>query len=492
MSGTKRTGVDDVMEEQGGPDLKNARRHKGDLKGSDVTNRLPPHDPNAELAVLGSILLSPKDSMDLCIEKLGSSEAFYSLQSRTVYEAMLGMHADGVPIDVISLRSELADLLQLEQVGGLQFLAGLPDATPAASHIGHYLDILVAKHTLRKAIALATEVATRAQEHQGDVDGLLEDIDRDFRAILDAASKGDTIHTASEMVKQSMDWAESSLANKGKTSGIPTGFVDFDRLTGGLQNSEMIVIAARPSTGKSSWCMNVADYVAVNLNMPVAVFSLEMSALSLFNRTVCSRARVSMSRVRDGEMYEADYGKIATAFSSLKKAPLYIDDASGTSITQLQAKARRYHDKYGLKLLIIDYLQLMTSSNKRSESRQQEVTEISAGIKALAKDLNIPVIVASQLNREVEKDKKNRKPRMSDIRESGAIENDADLIGFLYKPNEEEEKNDGPESSVVHLLIGKNRNGRVGQIPLVFLKSITRFESTTNTPYDNNTTQATD
>jgi replicative DNA helicase len=454
------------------------RRKKANLKGSVKEDRLPPNDQHAEQAVLGCIILSAA-CISLCIEKIPDSEVFYSLPERIIYETMLSMHADGVPIDTVSLRRELLDLCKLEEVGGLAFIAGLPETVPAAANIDYYIEILREKFTLRRAIGLATEAVTRAYDHQGEVDQLVDDLTSNILELSNSTQQVTTLHRSNQLVPLSINWAENAQQNQGQLSGIATGFVDFDTITNGLQNGEMIVIAARPSVGKSSLCMNVADYVAVNLNIPVCVFSLEMSALSLMNRAACSRARVPMNLVRRGQMHDVHYGRLTSAYAQLNHAPLFIDDASGTNINKLQAKARRYHQQYGIRLFVIDYLQMMTA---RAESRQQEITAISGGIKALTKELNVPVIVASQLNREVDKDKKGRKPRLSDIRESGSIEQDADIVGLLYRPKEvDDDQSDDSHSEKVNLILAKNRNGEIAELPLVFIKSYTRFETAAHT-----------
>jgi len=280
-----------------------------------------------------------------------------------------------------------------------------------------------------------------------------------------------------DLVHRAINTIEDFHKRQGMLTGLGTGFPDFDKMTSGLHEGEMIVIAARPSMGKTSLAMNVAEHVALDLRLPVGVFSLEMTADSLVLRMLCSRARVNLRSIRDGFLAERDFPKLTGAAGKMANAPLFIDDSSGLSILQLRAKARRMYQQYGIKLFVIDYLQLLHSTARRAENRQQEIADISSGIKALAKELKVPVIVLSQLNRELEKDK-NRKPRLSDLRESGAIEQDADLVALLYKPSSDDE--DAPaeqEAAPVNLLIAKQRNGPTGDVNLTFLKSYTRFES---------------
>jgi replicative DNA helicase len=286
--------------------------------------------------------------------------------------------------------------------------------------------------------------------------------------------------TIKELVKSAINTIEDYHQRQGALTGLSTGFTDLDKLTTGLHPGEMIVIAARPSVGKTSLAMNIAESVAIDQKLPVGVFSLEMSAASLVLRMLCSRSRVNMRNIRDGFLAERDFPKLTGAAGKLANAPLFIDDSSGLSILQCRAKARRMWQQYGIKLFVIDYLQLLHSTAKRAENRQQEIADISNGIKALAKELSVPVIVLSQLNREVEKEK-GRPPRLSDLRESGSIEQDADLVGLLYRPaqNEDEDTSNEPSDAIpVNLLIAKQRNGPANEdVRLTFLKTYTRFES---------------
>jgi replicative DNA helicase len=289
--------------------------------------------------------------------------------------------------------------------------------------------------------------------------------------------------TTKELVNKAIGTIENYFSRSGTLSGLSTGFIDLDRKTDGLHGSEMIVIAGRPSMGKTSLAMNIVEHVAVESRLPVGVFSLEMSAESLVLRMMCSLARVNLQNIRAGFRDESDFPKLTSAAGKLANAPLFIDDSAGLSILQLRARARRLHQQYGIKLFVVDYLQLLHSTGRRAqENRQQEISDISSGIKALAKELKVPVIVLSQLNREPEKRERGAEPKLSDLRESGAIEQDADLVGLLYKPNASEDDDSGMADEVngvqVNLLIAKQRNGPTGDIALTFLKSYTRFEST--------------
>jgi replicative DNA helicase len=461
------------------PDLRKSRRKKNTATDPGRLDRLPPHSVEAEQGVLGCIFLSPNDCLGDCIEKFkNGGEVFYDLRHRTVYETLTEMYERKEAIDLITVQQTLKDKNQLEGVGGLAFLASLPDAVPSAANLEYYLEIVREKFVLRRMIATCTDVVSRAYEHQGEVDTLLDEVERDvLRMAGDRVAAGN--RTIKDLVHSAIHTIEEYHQRQGKLGGMGTGFLDLDKMTDGWHEGEMIIIAARPSMGKTSLAMNMAEHVSVSLNQPVGVFSLEMTAESLVMRMMSSLARVNSRSIRDGFLSERDFSKLTTAAGKLAKAPLFIDDASGLSVLQLRAKARRMHQQFGIKLFVIDYLQLLHSTSRRAENRQQEIADISNGIKALAKELRVPVIVLSQLNRELEKDK-NRKPRMSDLRESGSIEQDADVVGLLYRPVANDDE-DGPtpdqEAVPVNLLIAKQRNGPTGDVNLTFLKSCTRFEN---------------
>ena len=443
-------------------------------------DRLPPHSPEAEQGVLGCILLSPNDSMGECLEKLkAGAEVFYDLRHQSIFATLAEMYDAREAIDLITLQQRLKDRQLLEQVGGLPYLASLPDKVPSAANLTYYLDIVREKHLLRKMISVCTGVVGRVYDYEGEVDTLLDEVERDVLRISESRVQ-EHVNTIKDLVKKAINTIEDYHQRQGMLTGIATGFPDLDKMTSGLHGGEMVVIAARPSMGKTSLAMNIAEHVAVDLKLPVGVFSLEMTSESLVLRMLCSRSRVNLRNVREGFLAERDFPKLTGAAGILASAPLFIDDSGGLSILQLRAKARRMFQQYKIKLFVIDYLQLLHSTSRRAENRQQEIADISNGIKALAKELNVPVIVLSQLNRELEREK-NRKPRMSDLRESGAIEQDADLIGLLYKPNADDEEAAAPaaeEDAVpVNLLIAKQRNGPTGDVHLTFLKPYTRFES---------------
>jgi replicative DNA helicase len=475
--------IDSVSETAGaGADLKKARRRK-DVSTSDPIklDRLPPHALDMEQGVLGCQLLSPNDCVGEVVEKLKGigTEAHYDLRHQTIQVELFEMYDKRIPIDVITLQQRLKDKGLLDQVGGIAYLSQLQDAVPSAANLSYYLDIVREKFLLRKMIQTCTEVVGRVYDYEGEVDALLDEVERDVLRISESRVQGGAV-TTKELVGKAIHTIENFFSRQGALTGLGTGFTDLDRMTDGLHGSEMIVIAARPSMGKTSLAMNIAEHVALEDKLPVAVFSLEMSAEALVLRMMCSIARVNLRSIREGFMSESDFPKLTSAAGRLANAPLFIDDTAALSILQLRARARRLHQMHGIQLFVVDYLQLLHSTARRAqENRQQEISDISSGIKALAKELKAPVLVLSQLNRELERDK-SRKPRLSDLRESGAIEQDADLVGLLYKPNAGDDDDGNMEEAdgaPVNLLIAKQRNGPTGDVNLTFLKSYTRFES---------------
>ena len=444
-----------------------------------LIDRLPPHSVEAELAVLACILLAPHEVMGLCIEKFKArGEVFYDLRHRTVYEMLEIMYEAKQAIDLITLAQALKDKQQLEGVGGLEFLAPLPDRVPSAANAAYYMDIVWDKYLLRRMIHTCTDIVAQVYDHEGEVDALLDEVETQILRIGEERVEGED-KSIKTLVDTAITQIEKFHTNQGMLSGLSTGFADLDKMTSGLHEGEMIVIAARPSMGKTSLAMNMVEAVCVDQKQPVGVFSLEMSAESLVLRMMCSRARVNLRSIREGFLAERDFPKLTGAAGKLASAKLLIDDTSGLSIMQLRAKARRMWQQHGIKLFVIDYLQLLQSTTRRSENRQQEIAEISRGVKSLAKELKVPVIVLSQLNRDMEKEK-GRAPRLSDLRESGSIEQDADLVGLLYQPKSGDDE-DGSDLKndvrPVKLLIAKQRNGPTGDVDLTFMRSYTRFES---------------
>ncbi|MEI8042174.1 MAG: replicative DNA helicase [Verrucomicrobiota bacterium] len=461
--------------------MKRSPRRKPAPSNAGRVDRLPPHSPEAEQGVLGCVLLSPNDCMGECVEKFKSGdEVFYDLRHQTIFTVLAEMYDRREAIDVITLQQRLKNQQLLEEVGGIAYLATLPDTVPSAANLRYYLDIVQEKYLLRKMIHTCTDVVSRVYDYEGELDALMDEVERDILRISESRVQSHT-STIKDLVKKAISTIEDFHQRQGLLTGVGTGFADLDKMTSGLHGGEMIVIAARPSMGKTSLAMNMAEHVAIEQRLPVGVFSLEMTSESLVLRMLCSRSRVNLRNVREGFLAERDFPKLTGAAGKMASAPLFIDDSSGLSILQLRAKARRMAQQFGIKLFVIDYLQLLHSTARRAENRQQEIADISNGIKSLAKELDVPIVVLSQLNREIEREK-GRPPRLSDLRESGAIEQDADVVGLLYKPksaSDDDEGGGGVEEDAVpvNLLIAKQRNGPTGDVELTFLKSYTRFES---------------
>src|SRR6266850_1402908 len=412
-------------------------------------HRTPPHSVEAEQGVLGSMLISPRETIAECVEKI-NEEYFYVPAHRTIYDILVELWNGGQGIDLITFTQVLRDRNLLDSVGGAALVTNLFTFVPTAANVQYYLEIVRDKYILRQIIFDVGEDRFKGQ-----------------------------MLSMKDHAMQAIETIEKLYERKGSITGISTGFVEFDRMTSGLHPSEMVVIAARPSMGKTALAMNIAEYVAINEQLPVAVFSLEMSSQQLVQRMLCSRARVNLQRVRDGFLGERDFPSLTAAASKLAEAKIFIDDSPSLEILELRAKARRLKAQQGVELVLIDYLQLLRSATRRAkENRQLEISEISAGLKALAKELNIPVIVVAQLNRQPEA-RSGGKPRLSDLRESGSIEQDADLVGLLVRPElyEEDEEARVEKAGEAELIIAKQRNGPVGEIPLTFLKEYTRFET---------------
>jgi replicative DNA helicase len=440
-------------------------------------HRTPPHSVEAEQGVLGSMLISPHETIAECVEKI-NEEYFYVPAHRTIYDVLVDLWNTRQGIDLITFTQVLRDRNLLDSVGGAAFVTNLFTFVPTAANVQYYLEIVRDKYILRQIISAATESVRRAYEEQEEVDSLLDEVEQKIFDVGEDRFKGQML-SMKDHAMQAIETIEKLYERKGSITGISTGFVEFDRMTSGLHPSEMVVIAARPSMGKTALAMNIAEYVAINEKLAVGVFSLEMSSQQLVQRMLCSRARVNLQRVRDGFLGERDFPSLTAAASKLAEAKMFIDDSASLSILELRAKARRLKAQQDVSLIIVDYLQLLRSTTRRAQdNRQLEISEISAGLKALAKDLKIPVIVVAQLNRQPEQ-RTGGKPRLSDLRESGSIEQDADLVGLLVRPElyEEDEEARVEKAGEAELIIAKQRNGPVGEIPLTFLNEYTRFET---------------
>jgi replicative DNA helicase len=436
------------------------------------SHKLPPQNLEAEQSVLGGILIE-NYAINKVMEVLGADD-FYRESHRKIYKALIDLSERDEPADSITLTNELRKNGHLDTVGGASYIASLIDSVPTAANIEYYVKIIKEKAILRKLIQTSTEIITQSYEDRGDVESFLDEAER---AIFDISENRvrPSFYPIKDVIKDSFKILERLYEKKELVTGIPSGFKELDRMTAGFQPSDLIIVAGRPSMGKTAFCLNVAQYAAIQKKIPIAIFSLEMSKEQLGIRMLCSEAHVEGTKLRSGFLTESDWPRLTIAAGNLSDALIYIDDTAALTILELRAKARRLKtEKGGLGMMIVDYLQLM-KGRTRVESRQQEISEISRSLKALAKELNIPVIAVSQLSRKTEERTGNR-PQLSDLRESGAIEQDADLILFIYRDEVYNRSPENPNRGKAELIIGKQRNGPIGQIELAFLDKFTTFK----------------
>lgn len=437
-------------------------------------DRLPPHAPEAEAGVLGCILLSPQESLSDCARTFKDARCFYDLAHQKIYDALAGMYDGHEHIDSITLQRRLADAGELEQVGGLDYLVRLPDAVPSAANLPAYLEIVFEKYLLRRMLQTLTAAAGRLMECDEPVPPLLDKIEAEVLAVNESGT-GPELRSMARLVQDVGELVENIQRGVGLISGVRTHFGYFDKMTGGLHRKELTVLAARPSVGKTSLMMNIACNVAQRQKLPVGIFSMEMSADDLTLRVMCAEAAVDFHKVRTGFPSREDVQGLAEISKRVMRMPLHIDDTPALGILELRARARRLVQRNGVGLFCVDYLQLMHGSRDYNGNRAMEVAEISGGLKSLAKEMNVAVLVLSQLNREVER-QKNRKPQLADLRESGSIEQDADLVGLLYRPKTDHEEEEEPPVIPVNMLIAKQRNGPTGDVEFVFRKALMQFE----------------
>jgi replicative DNA helicase len=440
----------------------------------DNLRKVPPQNLEAESSVLGGILLE-NEAVNQVLELL-RPEDFYRESHRKVFRAIVELSDRSEPVDLITLSDFLKNRGELEAVGGTAYLASLADFVPTAANITHYARIVREKSILRSLISTATEIATRGYEEQGNVEEFLDSAEKVIFDISEKKIKASFV-AVGDMIKDTLKTVEKLYDRKEMVTGVPTGYNDLDKLTAGLQPAELIIVAGRPGMGKTAFALNIAANAAFT-GAGVAVFSLEMAKEQLVLRMLCSEARVDSSKVRSGYLGERDFPQLAKAAGRLHEAPIYIDDTPAISVLELRAKARRLVRDRSKKigLIIVDYLQLMRGMGTAS-NREQEISEISRSLKALAKELSVPVIALSQLNRRVE-DRSDRRPMMSDLRESGAIEQDSDVIIFIYR-DEVYNKSDESKKGLAEIIVAKQRNGPIDTVTLTFLNEYTRFENYT-------------
>ena len=439
--------------------------------------RIPPNDQEAEQSVLSSMLFD-REAIASAYEILGG-EDFYNPAYGMVYSVMIEMFSRNVPVDVVTLTDKLGEKGMLEQVGGREFVIGLGASFLTSANIKHHAHIVWQKSILRKLIKASTNITNAGFEAAGEAEQILEMAEKSIFEISQGRNSRDFTHIE-EVLELSLKKLEELFQNQGSLTGVETGFIDFDRKTAGLQASDLILVGARPSMGKTAFLLNIAQHATVNKNIPTAFFSLEMSKEQLGNRMIASRASVDATKLRNGALDDDDWEKISENMEALSRAPLYIDDTPGITVAEMRAKCRRLKAEKNLGLVVVDYLQLMNVSNStRPEARHLEVSEISRSLKGMAKEMNIPFLVAAQLNRGVEARKEHR-PLLSDLRESGAIEQDADVVAFLYR--EEYYNPETLKKNHAEVIIAKQRNGPTGTVELLYLGELTKFVNMQHEP----------
>lgn len=431
--------------------------------------KVPPYSIEAEQSVLGSMFLS-KDAIFVAIERLKPDD-FYKDAHKKIFTVVTKLSENHEPVDLITVTEALRDAKLLEQIGGVTYLTALTEAVPTAANISYYCKIVEEKALLRRLIKTTSEILSLAYESKGDVEEILDEAERMIFEIVQKRRVENFYHIK-DVLLSTFERIEELYNTEGGITGVPTGFPDLDEMTSGFQPSDLILIAARPSMGKTAFALNIAQNAAIRYDVPVAIFSLEMSKEQLVQRMLCSESNVDSHRLRTGKLLEDDWPRLARAMGPLSEAPIYIDDTPGISSLELRAKARRLKAEKGLGMVIIDYLQLMTGRN--AENRQQEISAISRSLKALARELNVPVVALSQLSRAPEM-RADHRPILSDLRESGSQEQDSDLVAFLYRDeyyNPETEK-----KNIAEVIIAKQRNGPTGTVELVWLSQFTKFAS---------------
>ena len=430
--------------------------------------KVPPQDIEAEQAVVGS-MLTDQDAVVAAIETL-KSEDFYREDNKIIYEAILNIYNRAEPIDIITLKSELSSMGKLDAVGGLEYIAQLPDKVPTTSNVDRYIKIVQDKAMLRNLIKTANEIISLGYDQTEDVEDVMDHAEKKIFDVMQRKNqKGYT--SIKDILIESFTKLEELYNQKQHVTGVPTGFIELDKKTAGLHGSELILIAARPAMGKSAFALNIGTYAATRANIPVAIFSLEMSKDQIGNRILCSEALVDSNNVRTGELNDEELSKLAETSGELSQAQIFVDDTPGISVMEIRAKCRKLKLEKNIGLVIIDYLQLIQGSGK-SSSREQEIAEISRSLKILAKEIEVPVIALSQLSRAVES-RPDHRPMLSDLRESGSIEQDADIVMFLYRDdyyNEESEK-----KNIAEVIIAKQRAGSTGTVELAWLGNYTKF-----------------
>ncbi|QUW20621.1 replicative DNA helicase [Sporosarcina sp. Marseille-Q4063] len=436
---------------------------------NEMIDRIPPHNNEAEQSVIGAIFLEPQ-ALITAAEVL-APEDFYRMAHQKIFYTMITLSDRGQAIDVVTVTEELSAKKELEDVGGISYLTEIANSVPTAANIVHYANIVEEKALLRRLIRVATTIVEDGFTREDEVEALLAEAEKNMMEVSNRKNAGDFKHIKDVLV-QTYDNIELLHTQKGDVTGIPTGFTDLDKITAGFQRNDLIIVAARPSVGKTAFALNIAQNVATKTTENVAIFSLEMGADQLVMRMLCAEGNIDAQIMRTGDLQAEDWRKLTMAMGSLSNAGIFIDDSSGIKVNEIRSKCRRLQQEHGLGMVIIDYLQLISGSGRSGENRQQEVSEISRSLKGLARELEIPVIALSQLSRGVEQ-RQDKRPMMSDLRESGSIEQDADIVSFLYREDYYDKETEN--ENMIEIIIAKQRNGPTGTVTLAFAKEYNKF-----------------
>ncbi|SEN43142.1 primary replicative DNA helicase [Mesobacillus persicus] len=434
-----------------------------------LADRMPPQNIEAEQAVLGAIFLEPS-SLTVASELLIPDD-FYRAAHQQIYNVILNLNDKGKAVDLVTVTEELAAAKLLEDTGGVSYLSELAASVPTAANIEYYAKIVEEKSLLRRLIRTATTIASDGYSREDEVESLLSEAEKSILEVAQRKNAG-AFHNIKDVLVRTYDNIETIANRVGDVTGIPTGFAELDRMTAGFQRNDLIIVGARPSVGKTAFALNIAQNVATKAQENVAIFSLEMGAEQLVMRMLCAEGNINAQNLRTGSLTDEDWGKLTMAMGSLSNSGIFIDDTPGVKIGELRSKCRRLKQEHGLGMILIDYLQLILGDGRSGENRQQEVSEISRSLKALARELQVPVIALSQLSRGVEQ-RQDKRPMMSDIRESGSIEQDADIVAFLYRDDYYDKESENKD--IIEIIIAKQRNGPVGTVQLAFVKEYNKF-----------------
>ncbi|QBP42901.1 replicative DNA helicase [Paenisporosarcina antarctica] len=432
-------------------------------------DRIPPHNHEAEQSVIGAIFLEPQGLITAA--EILQFEDFYRVAHQKIFQTMNSLSDQGKPIDVVTVTEELSSKRELEDVGGLSYLTEIANSVPTAANIAYYARIVEEKALLRRLIRVATNIVEDGFTREDEVEALLSEAEKKMMEVSNRKNAGDFRHIKDVLV-QTYDNIELLHSRKGDITGVPTGFRDLDLITAGFQRNDLIIVAARPSVGKTAFALNVAQNVATKTEENVAIFSLEMAAEQLVMRMLCAEGNIDAQILRTGALSSEDWRKLTMAMGSLSNAGIFIDDTPGIRVNEIRSKCRRLKQEYGLGMIMIDYMQLIAGSGNSKENRQQEVSEISRSLKALARELEVPVVALSQLSRGVEQ-RQDKRPMMSDLRESGSIEQDADIVSFLYREDYYDKETEN--QNMIEIIIAKQRNGPTGTVTLAFVKEFNKF-----------------